>query len=137
IGYGAGERLSAAHALSLPGRLLLPGDRLCRALPGPRVRVRPLSANRQALAVTQAAIAAQIHQALDIHGNFAPQITLDRIIAVDRLANLPDLEIGKLVNEPRRRDADPLADLLRKLGTDAVNILKADDDALLRRNVHA
>src|SRR6185369_7321772 len=46
--------------------LLLAGDRLGRALAGPGVGVGALAADRQALAVAQAAVAGQVHQALDV-----------------------------------------------------------------------
>ena len=50
--------------------------------------MRALTANRQATAMTQAAIAAQIHQPLDVHGDLTAQITLDSVVAVDQLADL-------------------------------------------------
>ena len=46
-----------------------------------------LAAHRQATAMTQAAVAAQIHQSLDVHGNFAPQIALDAELTVDQFAD--------------------------------------------------
>src|ERR1700743_1329473 len=49
----------------LLGHFLLAGDRLGRPLAGAGIGVGTLAANRQVLAVTQAAIAAQVHQALD------------------------------------------------------------------------
>ena len=48
--------------------LLLAGDRLGRTLAGTGVGVRTLTANRQLAAMTQATIAAEVHQALDVHG---------------------------------------------------------------------
>src|ERR1700704_3249334 len=57
-----------------PGRslrrgLLLAGDGLGRTLAGAGIGVGALAANRQAFAVTQPAIAAEIHQPLDVHRN--------------------------------------------------------------------
>ena len=72
--------------LSRPTLFLLTGDRLGRALAGPSVGVGPLTAYQQPLTVTEAAIAAQIHQPLDVHSRLAAQITLDQKVAVDRLA---------------------------------------------------
>src|SRR5262245_29180925 len=46
--------------------LLLAGHRLHRALPGARVGVRALAAHRQTAAVAEAAIAADVHQHLDV-----------------------------------------------------------------------
>jgi hypothetical protein len=39
--------------------------------------VRALPVNREALAVTEAAVAAEVHQALDVHLHFAAQIAFD------------------------------------------------------------
>src|SRR5690606_15918459 len=129
--------LSSVYAPASGSSLLLAGDRLGRALTGPRIGVRTLAANRQTAAMTQAAIAAEIHQPLDVHRHLAPQIALDHVVAVDRLADLQHLSVGELVHPPLWRNTDLLADLLRELGSDTVNILESDDDALLRRNVNA
>src|SRR5204862_3827601 len=77
-------------AAILFGHLLLTGDRFGRALSRARVRVCPLAAHRQSSAMPKAAIAAQIHQPLDIHCDFAAQIAFDQIIAIDDLADLND-----------------------------------------------
>src|SRR6185295_883706 len=96
-------RAAARHAISVkyergpafrpsPGCVrsgfLLAGDRLGRALAGARVGVRALAANGQTLAVTQAAVAAKVHQALDVGDHFAAEIALDQVVAVDRLTDL-------------------------------------------------
>src|SRR5690606_37423817 len=52
--------------------LFLAGDRPGAALAGARVGVCALAADRQALAVAQAAIAAEIHEPLDVHADLAP-----------------------------------------------------------------
>src|SRR5271156_1329851 len=54
--------------------LLLAGDGLGRTLAGAGIGVGALTADGQALAVTQAAIAGQIHQPLDVDGGLAPQV---------------------------------------------------------------
>ena len=87
--------------------------------------------------MTQAAIAAEVHQALDVHRDFAAQIALDEIVAVDRLADLQNLGVGQLVDPALGGNADLLADLLGLVGADAVNVLQTDDDALAGRNVDA
>src|SRR5207247_3339360 len=50
---------------------------LARTLPRARVGAGTLAANRQSLAMTGAAIAAEVHQPLDIHRHLATQIALD------------------------------------------------------------
>ena len=42
----------------------------------------PLTAHRQATAMAQPAITAEIHQTLDVHRHFAPAIALDHAIPV-------------------------------------------------------
>jgi hypothetical protein len=73
----------------LTSYFLLAGDRLGGTFAGAGVGVGALAADRQALAVTQAAIAAQVHQALDVHRHFTAQVALDQEVAVDDFADLP------------------------------------------------
>src|SRR5688572_2065528 len=58
-------------------RLQLDGG-LARSFSRARVRARTLTASRQSLAMASTPVAAQVHQALDIHGNLAAQVALDR-----------------------------------------------------------
>jgi hypothetical protein len=74
--------------------LLLAGDRLCLALAGAGVGMCALSADRQLATMTQAAVAAQIHQTLDVHRGVAAKVAFHHIIAVNRLANLQDFGVG-------------------------------------------
>src|SRR3954469_3071075 len=77
-------------------RLLLAGDGLGRPLAGAGVGVGALTADRQALAVTQTTVAAEIHQPLDIDGNFTPQIAFDHIVTVDHFTDLEHFLIAQL-----------------------------------------
>src|SRR5688500_4650807 len=81
-----------------PKLLLLPGNRLRRPLAGAGVGMRALAACRQRTAMAQAAVAAEVHQSLDVHRDFAAQIALDLIVAVDGFADLEHLGVGKLVD---------------------------------------
>src|ERR1700722_11691007 len=49
-----------------------------RTFPRSSVSAGALTPHRQALTMTDAAIAAQIHQTLDVHRHFATQVALDR-----------------------------------------------------------
>ena len=91
------------RSLPLFRDFFLAGDRFGRPFARAGVGVRALAADRQALAVTQAAIAAQIHQPLDVHRHFAAQIAFDEIVAVDRFADLDDLGVGQIVTRRSRR----------------------------------
>src|SRR5262252_5251064 len=66
----------ATHRSSL-GRCRLRGDRLlARTFTRARVGARALTAHRQALAMTQAPIGAEVHQPLDVHRHLAAPIAL-------------------------------------------------------------
>src|SRR5690242_13471660 len=51
---------------------------LARALAGARVGARALSAHGQSLLVPDAPVAAEVHQALDVHRRLAAKVALDR-----------------------------------------------------------
>jgi hypothetical protein len=96
-----------------------------------------LAADRQAAAMTQAAITAQIHQPLDVHRIFTPQVTLDAVFTVDQFADAQHLVIGELVHAAGFRDRQARADFLRLCRADAVDIAKADQHPLVGRDVYA
>ena len=52
--------------------------------------------------MTQAAIAAQIHQALDVHGDVTAQIAFDQEVAIDDFADLDDLGLGQIADPAGR-----------------------------------
>src|SRR5215212_10621393 len=80
---GAREPPRGSRAILLR-HLLLAGDRLGLALARARVGVGALAAHRQPPAVPQPAVAGHVHQPLDIHCDFAPEIALDLVFAVDQ-----------------------------------------------------
>src|SRR5437762_9189813 len=80
--------------LGLRHRLLLPRDRLARTLPRARVRARALATDGQTSAVTEAAVAADLLETLDVQRGLAAEVTFDGEAAVDDLADLRDLGLG-------------------------------------------
>src|SRR6185312_14014412 len=110
---------------------LFAGDRFRGAFARARVGVRALTADRKALAVTQAAIRTEVHKTLDVHRHFAAQIAFHEIIAVDRFADLNDFGFRQVGDAAVRRDADLLDDLTGLCGTDSMDIAEADFDPLL------
>ena len=70
----------------------------------------------------QAAITAKIHQALDIHGYFASQITFDFIAFVDYIANPCDFGLGQFLSSGVKIDTGFGQYFLRGRTTDAVYI---------------
>src|SRR6266478_3193617 len=87
--------------------------------------------------MAQSAIAAEIHQPLDVHRDGSPQITLHGIFAVDQLANPQHLVIGHLVRPAVGRDADLVADLGGLGPADAMDVGQGDRYALVIRDVDA
>jgi hypothetical protein len=113
--------------------LLLAGDRLGRTLAGAGVGVRALTANRQAAAMAQTAIAAEIHQALDIGCGLAAKVALDGVIAVDGFADLENFSVREFGNATFNGDVRLFANFLGVGFADAMNVLQRDDDALLSK----
>src|SRR5580693_3801743 len=96
-----------------------------------------LTAHRQSAAMTQAAIAAEIHQPLDVDAGLATKIALDDIVAVDHFADLEHFGVAQLADAAIQRDLRLLHDLGRALLADAMDVLQRDQHALVGRNVHA
>src|SRR3954467_15550126 len=71
--FGPGAFAGAGAVILLLRHFLLTGDSAPGTLLGPCVGVGPLTPNRQPAAVANAAIAADIHQTLDVHGDFGAQ----------------------------------------------------------------
>ena len=86
--------------------------------------------------MTQAAIAGQIHQALDVHRGFAAKIALDGMFGVDSFANVQNFLVGKVLNATAVINTQLIGDLLRLSGTDSVNICQRDNNALVGGEVY-
>jgi hypothetical protein len=99
--------------------------------------MRALAADRQAAAMPEAPIAAEVHQPLDVHRHFAPEVALDEMVMVDEIADLGDFGVRQLGGAALVRDVDLGADILRLGRPDAVNVLQRDDDALVGRDIDA
>src|SRR5262249_21288696 len=117
--------------------LLLTGNSLSRALPGPSVGMSTLPADRQALAMAQAAVATKIHQPFDVQLNFSAQIAFDHVVAVDDFADLEHLGVRQLRHPTLRRQINLAHDILGNLGPDAMDILQRYNDALVGGQIDA
>src|SRR6202035_2353879 len=117
--------------------LLLARDRLGRTLARARVGMGTLAAHRQSAAMTQAAIAAEIHQTLDVHAGLATQVAFDHVVAVDHFTNLQHFLIAQLRDAAISGYLDLLHDLGRVPLADAMDVLERDQNALVGRNIHA
>src|SRR5262245_44632992 len=117
--------------------LLLAGDRLGRPLARARVGVGALAAHRQTATMTQAAIAAEVHQTLDVDADLTTQVALDEIVAVDHFANLEDFLVGQLIDTTVLRDLHLLHDFAGNPRADTMDVLQRDQHALVGGNVYA
>ena len=61
-------------------RTVLSLDRTSRPFARPCIRTGTLAPERQSAPVANSAVAAEVHQPLDVHRRFAPQITFNREI---------------------------------------------------------
>ena len=89
----------------LLGSLLLVCHSLFAALAGTRVVLRALSADGQAQAVTDASVAADIHQTLDVHLILTAQFTFGLVLLGNDVTDNLLLVVG------------PVLDFLRGLNT--------------------
>src|SRR5580704_5509076 len=87
--------------------------------------------------MTQATIAAKVHQPLDVDAGLAAKIALDDVVAVDHFADLQHFLIAQLADTAIFGDLDLLDDVFGALRADAMDVLKRDQHALVGRNVHA
>src|SRR5579871_792777 len=117
--------------------LFLSSNRLGRTFARARIGVGALAAHRQSAPMAQAAIAAEVHQPLDVDAGLATKIALDHVVAVDHFADLQHFLIAQLADAAIQRDLHLLHDVPGALFADAMDVLKRDEDALVGRNIHA
>src|ERR1700689_3831480 len=96
-----------------------------------------LTAGRQATAMANAAVGADVHEALDVHRDFSAQGAFDAIRLFDLLAETVHVRVREILDalvgaDPGRRD-----DAARGLATDAVDVGKADLDLFLPWEIDA
>src|SRR6202042_22657 len=66
----------------------------------------------------------------------APQIALDRVVAVDGFADADDLVVGQRIDAPRLIDSHFPQNLLGFRQADSVDVLQPDHRTFCGRNVH-
>jgi hypothetical protein len=117
--------------------LLLRTDLTAGTFASTRVGVRTLAADRQALAMTEAAVAADLHQALDVLPDLTAEVTFYLQVAVDELAEPHNLFFGKVADAGIGVDPGLPEDLLARGEPDSKYVGQSDLDALLAREVDA
>ena len=95
-----------------------------------------LTADRQALTVTQATVAADVHEALDVLALLTTEVALDHEVGlIDVLADGVNFLLGEVLDTGVRIDVRLRADLAGGGAADAVNVGQTDLDALLAREI--
>src|ERR1700750_912464 len=133
----AAKRISPRTVRKFARLLLLAGDLFRRPLARARIGVGALTAHRQAATMTQAAIAAEVHQALDVDAGLTAKVALDEIVAVDDFADLQHFLVAELADAALGGNLHLLHDLGGVLLADAMDVLERDQHALVGWNIHA
>src|SRR5690606_19131053 len=94
------------------------------------------AAQRQAAAVPNTPVAAEIHEALDVHRHLAAQIAFDGELR-DDVAQARDLGFRQVFHLRGRLDAGRLADVERTAAADAEDVRQRDADVLVRGDIDA
>src|SRR5512146_3564783 len=124
--------------LCLGARLLLVGDgALARSFAGTRVGVRALSANRQAAAMTEAAVRADFDQPLDVHRNVFAKIAFDAALVFNHLADAVNLFFTEVLAGLERVNVRGVQDLARARLPDTINVSQGNPSLLVARQIHA
>src|SRR5688572_14258676 len=98
LAAGALAGAGAGAVILLLRHFLLAGDGPTRPLLGARVGVGTLAADRQSPPVADAPVAADIHQPLDVHGDFGAEGALHLDRALDHLAEPGDLGVREIAD---------------------------------------
>jgi hypothetical protein len=96
--------------------------RLCRALTGPGVGMSALTTDRKTPAMSQASIASEIHQSLDVHTNFSAKVSLHLILAIKDLTDLGYFHLSQPIRIHARVETDFLHDFTGSISSYPVNI---------------
>src|SRR5574343_303409 len=121
---------------AFPYRLLLTSDRgLPRTRAGTSIRTRTRTTAGQALAMAEATVAAKSHEALDVHGDFAAQVTFDGELS-NFVTQTLHVSIGQIFDLDRTRNTGSVTDFLCTGTTDAKNGSQCDFGMLMVGNVY-
>ena len=111
--------------------LLLVCDGLLWTLSGSRVVLRVLAANRKASSVTDASVATDLSETLDVHSDFTAKVTFYHVILSDDFAELLDFFVGQVSAPCVCIDACLLDEHCCGCAADAINAGQTDLNALI------
>ncbi len=117
--------------------IALDADSLARAFAGAGIRLSALAADGQAAHVSDAAVAFDALQPLEVHADLASQVAFDDVLAVlNGVDDLRELLFGQILRANGWVDVGLAKDLDGVGWSDAVNVAQGDIDALIRRNFY-
>src|SRR5215211_688350 len=93
--------------------------------------------HRKIAAMPQAAVAADLHEPLDIHGDLLAEIALDAALLLEHTADLADVVFRQVLDADIRAHARRSEDVVRALASNAVDVGEPDLDPLGPRKVNA
>jgi hypothetical protein len=117
-----------------PGLLLFaPTNRTPRPAPGSGVCSRSLTPRRHPAPMAHTSIAANVHQSLDIHRDFPPEIALNSHFFIDDFAQAVDLVVGQIPHPRIRIDVRSLEKMLARMESNTVDVWQSRLDPLISR----
>src|SRR6202020_2119285 len=119
---------SSPRRLLLRRLLLARHGATARPLAGAGVGLRALAPDRQPLAMPHPAVAADLHQPLDVLAHFLAQVALDPPFVRDDLADAPRLVLGELLDAGGGRHVRLGQDVLGARAADAGDVGESDTD---------
>ena len=105
--------------------------------PGASIGAGALTPQRHATAMAHAPVGANVHQALDVHRNFTPKVTLDPNFLINDLAQPVDFIVRQVADSRVRADLRPLQQLLAGVQPNAVDIRQPNLNPLFARQVNS
>ena len=85
--------------------------------------------------MSQPAIAPDVHQAFDIHGNFAPEIAFHAHLFVDDFADAVDFVVGQVAHARIRIDVRALEQLLARVQSNTEDVGQRRFHSLVAREI--
>jgi len=116
---------------------LAPTNRSPWTTPRSRVRSRALTSSWHSAPVAKTAVTSDVHQALDIHSDFTPEIALDAHLFVDDLANAVDLIVSEVSYPSVGTDIGAFENSLTRMQTNSKDVWQSGLDTLIPRKIHS
>ena len=110
---------------------------LARTLARTRIRVRTLPVDRQTTAMPKSAVAAEIHQPLDVELHFTTKIALDLVVSVEDVTDQLDFRVAEFLNPLVFRDLLLRANLKRTRPPNSVQVRQGKGQMLSTRKINA